>query len=441
MRWIDSLGGTECVTVCARERRIFAAAMMRAGITAVRIRNTDDGGLEAELRRRDHRQLCQQMTARGLPCPEHISSHGLPCVLRRLCRRPGLPVGMVLALAIWIFSTLFVWRVDVVCLDNAQGTAARDFVDVTEIREALADEGIGLGMFLPGLDARRLENHFLRGREDISWMAINRHGTVLSVEVRPAHTASKEQDPKLTVDEEGYLCGTNLVADADGRVLSFSVRGGQMVVGAEQMVLRGTLLASGIYLSDTGDAVGGRAHGEVIAETVRIVQAVVPLVEQTVQTTGQHHTMYTLSLFGKSVISVCHPLPTVSEIVTFLETFRKNGEKSGISTGSCGIIADETISEVTKSELHLPGGLPLPVSVCVTTRTGVKKESRILTNEEALNRAKAVLDAEEAALGARRILSREEAVEYSDDHLTVTRYVFCIDNIAVEEEFRIKPQP
>ena len=56
-------------------------------------------------------------------------------------------------------------------------------------------------------------------------------------------------------------------------------------------------------------------------------------------------------------------------------------------------------------------------------------------------RAKAVLDAEEDTLGAARILSREETFVQEDGALVVTRYVFCVDNIAVEQEFLIKAEP
>ena len=439
MRWIDLIIGTETVVFSARERRIATAVMMRAGLTARSVKNTDDGGLTAELRRRDYRHLCALLAERGLAIPQSVSANGMPRLLRYLKRRPGLPVGAVLALAIWVISTLFVWRVDVICLDNAQGTAARDRVDVVAIQQDLAEAGIGQGLFLPDLDSRRLENRFLLGREDISWMAINRRGTTLSVEVRPAHPASKDREPSLTVDEEGYLHGTNLVADADGRILSFSVHGGQMVAGAEQMVLRGSLLASGVYTSETGDTVAGRAHGEVLAETVRVLQTEVPLTEQVQKTTGKTRKSYTLKLFGRDCFTVSS-LPDLHEIVTFLETFQKTGEKSGIDDGSCGIITDETISDAKDLPLYLPGGLPLPVSVRMTTLTETAEYTISLTEDAALQRARAGLDADEAALAVIRVLSRDEVVERHGDHLTVTRYVSCIDNIAVEEEFRIKPQ-
>jgi len=441
MGWPDWFVGTETVHFPIRERRVYSALLLRAGISAIKTENLADGGLSMVLRHRDFKHLCALSSERGLPIPQSVSRGGLPCLLTFWRRRPGLPIGAILALGIWIVSTLFVWRVDVVCLDNAQGTAGRDHLDINEIQRDLAEEGIAPGLFLPELDARQLENRFLIGREDISWMAINRYGTVLSVEVRPSHAVSNERDPKLTADADGYLHGTNLVADADGRILSFSIHGGQSVVVPEQFVLRGELLASGVYTSDTGDNVGGRAHGEVLAETVRILETEVPLSSLTIQTTGEVSTKHTLSLFGKPLVSVSKPLPGIGEIVTFLETFFKKGEKSGIDGASCGIITDETISDAVEWSLHLPDGLPLPVSIRKTTVTGVREIPRMITEEEALLRARAVLDAEETALGVVRILSREETAVQNEDVLIVTRYVFCVDNIAVEQEFKIKAEP
>ncbi len=437
----DWFCGTETVRLASRERRIYSALLLRGGISAVSTYHLTDGGLALVLRRRDLRRLRAMAAQRNLPMPTSASVGGLPRFLALLKTRPGLPIGTVLALVMLVMSTLFVWRVDVVCLDNAQGTAARDRLDVDAIRSDLAASGVAQGVFLPGMDVRRLENRFLIGREDVSWIAINRCGTVLSVEVRPSHAADRTQEPKLADGEDGYLVGTNLVADADGRILSFSVRGGQPVVAAEEFVLRGQLLASGVYTSETGDNVAGRAHGEFMAETVRILQTEVPLSSQTVQTTGKCRTSYTLCLFGKPVVSVCDPRAAVGEIVTFLETFFKNGEKSGFDGASCGIIADETISDASELSFSMPDGVPLPVSLRKTTEADVIGIPKILTEEEAYLCAKAALDAEEAALGAARILSREETFVQENGALVVTRYVFCIDNIAAEQEYQIKAEP
>ena len=441
MGWVDWFCGAETIRLSARERRYCTALMMREGIAAVKTENTGDGALCVTLRCRDAARLRAVMATHGFMLPQREQLQGLPCLLAFWRRRPGLPIGALLAFCIWMLSTLFIWRVDVVCLDNAQGTAVRDHLDVAQVREQLDEFGITQGMFWPSMDVRRLENRFLIGQEDISWIAINRRGTVLSVEVRPAHPSTDDLEPELTVGEDGYWYGTHLVADADGKILSFSVRGGQPVVQPEQIVLRGELLASGIYTSETGDSVGGRAQGEVMAETVRIIESSIPLTVASVQTTGVIRTEYTVSLFGREVMRVSDPRAQIGEIVTFLETFFKIGEKGGIDGESCGIITNEAISDAGEWSLCLPDGMPLPLSVRKTIVTGVMECPVTLTEQQALQEARIALDAEEEALGAARILSREEAVSWEEDCLTVTRYVYCVDNIAVRQEFKIKAEP
>lgn len=439
MRLLDWFEGVAVVRFAARERRVYTAQMMRGGIRAVGGRNLCDGGLELALRMRDLRRLRALSAERGLAMPGACSVRGLPVLQKRIRMRPGLLIGGVLSAVLLVLLTTVVWRVDVICLDNAQGTAARDRVDIASVKGALAAEGIGIGMFLPGFDARAAENRYLLAHNEISWMAINRVGTVLSVEVRPAHTVSRDGETALLA-EDGYLRGSHLVADADGRILSFSVRGGQMTVVPEQMVLRGQLLASGIYTSETGDAVAGRAHGEVLAETVRVLRADIPITETVIRPDGSVRTEGTFVLFGHDILTVSWPPCLPEQIVTFLETFQKNGEKSGIDRHGCGIITDEAISDAAELPLCLPGGLPLPVSVRVQNYLGIQTTERALTEEEALLRARTALDRQEAALGAKQMISREETVLKQDGVLTAERYVFCVDNIAVPEEYRIKPE-
>ena len=435
---LERLCGTVTVQFTQAERRVCTAQLIRADIRTVRVKNTDDGGLLMELCIRDWHRLRTCMEERGYPVPAVRSVAGLPRIPAYLRRRPGMAVGAVLMTLILIASTMFCWRVDVICLDNAQGTDVRDGVDVYALREALAGEGVGQGMFLWGLDARRIENRFLLEHGDISWMAVNRRGTILSVEVRPSHAVPHDRETPLIPDGEGYLVGTHLVADADGIVRSSYVRGGQLTVQPEQIVLRGQLLASGVYTSDTGDIVCGRAQGEVLADTVRILTARIPLTETVQCATGEVRTEYELALFGHGLLKLEKPLPWGRQIVTFLQTFQNWLKKTGIDGASCGIITDEAISDARESHLCLPDGLPLPVSVRVTTYTGVTETTRELDAAQARLRAKSDLDAQEASLGAREIYSRAESEEWEDGVLTVIRYVSCVDNIAAAEEYRIR---
>ncbi|MBQ7982066.1 MAG: sporulation protein YqfD [Clostridia bacterium] len=441
MRLLDFFDGTETVELGARERRVCTAILVRAAIPIVKSENMEGGGLALTLRQRDMRRFLHLVGARGLAIPAVTRREGIPLVLGFFRRRPGIPAGCVLAAGIWVLSTLFVWRVDVICLDNADAksggsnTASTvDYVDPGAVQTALVEMGVGPGLFLPSFDVRSAENRYLMSQSEVSWMAINRRGTVLSVEVRPSHAVKEDLSDRLAQDgEEGLLRGTHLVADADGIIRSTSVRGGQLMVMPEQMVTAGTLLASGMYTSETGDIVAMRAHGEVMAETVRTLIAEIPLTVTESVYSGKSSSAYILRAFGAEILRLQMP-----EIVTFLEIFQKNADSTGTSGTEYGIITNETIPVTTESVLRLPGGTPLPLTAAVETRHGVVSRTRTLTKEEALRAAKADLDAKEAALAAAQILSREEDVVWGKEMLTVTRYVFCVDNIAAEESFWVK---
>ncbi len=440
MYWLEFFGGTETAVVEAGMRRTYTSLLLRCGIRALGIRNLPDGRIEFCLRRRDMRALEQAALARGLVPPQPEMCRGFPRVLAFLRRRPGVLVGAALAAGLIAASSLFVWRVDIVCLDNAQGAAERDRLDLDEVRRVLSEGGVDVGLFLPSLDVRDVENRILAGQKEISWMAINRSGTVLSVEVRPAHVPDVDRTEALR-PEEGYAVGTNLVADGDGRILSFSVQGGQTVVSAEQMVTEGTLLATGMYTSETGDIVGMRVHGEVLAETVRTLCAEIPLVRSSAIPVDVTRREWTLVAFGKPLLHISWPLFDVGEIVTFLQTFRFWDKNAGISGEKYGIITDETILQDPPKAITLWDGVPLPLVLQSATVLQCTEERYVLTEEEAAACAKKVLDGAMAALGAREILSCEESFSYRDDTLYAVRYVYCIDNIAREEEFRIKTDP
>ena len=176
-------------------------------------------------------------------------------------------------------------------------------------------------------------------------------------------------------------------------------------------------------LGKLGDVLGRRAT--LIAE--------IPLTVTESVYSGKSSSAYILRAFGAEILRLQMP-----EIVTFLEIFQKNADSTGTSGTEYGIITNETIPVTTESVLRLPGGTPLPLTAAVETRHGVVSRTRTLTKEEALRAAKADLDAKEAALAAAQILSREEDVVWGKEMLTVTRYVFCVDNIAAEESFWVK---
>lgn len=419
-----------CVTfkLEKRCRRVYTALLIGNAFPVISVEATEDGGLQVTQRRRVFRAFAETVRRRRLPPPTVTGETGLPMLLHRFSHRPGLLVGGVLATALVALSTLFCWRVDVVCLDNAHAVREADYVDVAAVAERLEDIGVGVGTFLPTLDVRSAEKRFLIGQDTVSWIALNRRGTVLCAEVRSTHAVSDEHSGYVKATGENTAVGTNLVANADGLVRYWVLENGTATVEHEQMVTEGTLLATGFYEAKDGDVLYRRASGKVFAETVRTLRAEIPfsVTEQTA--TGESETRYTFSFFGAEAVTLTVPN------VTFLEIFRNFGKKTGFLPREYDTIIDEH-SFATKD------GCPLPLSWKKETRFYSTAAARTRSREECLSLANAAITAQRAEMTDAEILSSERRVVWEDDRLIVTEDVYCIDNIAEEAPYYLKTNP
>lgn len=434
MLLIDFFRGTRTLRVSPDERRAVFSRLAAMGIPAKRSRWTADGDILLTLYEADFRRY-SAADEDSCPIPGTVSRYGIGVAAAWMKRRPGCAAGGLLAVLLLIVSALFVWRVDVICLDNADAAHPADLVDTEAVKERLREQGVGCGTFLPAFDSRHAEAQFLIGQTEVSWIAVNRRGTVLSVEVRPARAVREDITGKPHDEGDGMLTGTNLVADADGKVLRWELRDGMSVVAAEEMVTKGQVLATGIFESKDGDVRFSRVSGKVYADTLRRLSVTVPFEKEETVYTGERETRRTLVFFGHEL-----PLPARrtlentgeagAENVTFLQIFRNFLGNAGFSADSCVIIEDETV-------LRLPGGVPLPIAVKTETRYGTETVVRRLTEAEARAYAERALDEQRAAMTDAVIRSEETGEVRTEDALTVTRDIFCIDNIAQVREYGI----
>lgn len=416
--------GTYTVRLPLRARRIYFGLLIQNGIPVVKSVPGEEGNLYVTLRTGPYRRYLALLRRRNLPLPELTDHRGLPVWIKRAAARPGMIAGACIAAAIVILSTMFCWRVDVICLDNAWAVRDADYVDTEAVKAELASMGVGTGLFLPGFDVRSAENRFLIQSDSVSWMAINRRGTVLSVEVRSSHAVTDEKEGDIRITEDGLWEGMNLVADADGKIVRFAVEDGNIVVSAEQMVMKGDLLAAGIFESSDGDVRYSCARGKVWAETIRQLRAEIPLQVTEDIATGKTETRYTGHFFRFSL-----PVITRSN-VTFLEIFQNWRKKTGFSDGEYDTIIDEHI-------LTLPDETPLPFTCTAETRLYKTRKTRTLTGEEALALAERSLAEQLSGMPDVTVLSTETNTVWEDDRLIVMREVYCIDNIAEQKPFYI----
>lgn len=112
--------------------------------------------------------------------------------------------------------------------------------DNKEVYDALEDylksKGITYGCFIPKLDLYSLELNILQDVEEISWVGIYPTGGTLNIDVVEAVEKPEYNQQRLP---------SNLVASADGQIVSYEVYSGKPVVQVGSGVHKGQVLVSG----------------------------------------------------------------------------------------------------------------------------------------------------------------------------------------------------
>ncbi|MBO5907306.1 MAG: sporulation protein YqfD [Clostridia bacterium] len=125
---------------------------------------------------------------------------------------------------------------------------------ITDAQIALELEGAGLSVGAPWwqLDRSKIEATLLRNSSEISWVNINRRGSVAYVSVAEKHTT----DGDKSVVPSGYA---NVVARADCVIEEITVKRGVATVKQGDTVKKGDVLISGVLPAEAG---GGFCYAE-----------------------------------------------------------------------------------------------------------------------------------------------------------------------------------
>ncbi len=323
-----------------------------------------------------------------------IARRGLPSFLARLAKRPGLIVGAALGIALFIFSGLFVWDVQV---------SGNEKITQQQVIEELRAAGFGVGSYLPGLQIRQLENRVLMSSENIGWLSINLDGTV-------AHVQILEQ---VNGEEKGETAAknpANLIAARDGQIEYLALYRGNAVVTVGQAVKAGELLVSGLYDSQNAGFRYTRAAGSVMARTERTLEIEIPL-------------QYEQKIYRESILREIE--------LHFFNFSHKIFKNSRNSAAMCDII---------KYEFDFPrlGQNRLPLSFSRTVARLYELLPATRTQEEALDLCYEQLEYELAALsGSVQLLQKEITTEIREDRVVLICTVSCIEDIAQQQEFEI----
>lgn len=318
---------------------------------------------------------------------ELVSRKGLPTLFRKIIKRPGMIVGVLMLVAAMYFYGCFVFDIKI---------SGNERLPDKYVIDALAASGFEVGSYIPAVDFDELSNKVPIGYGDISWIFVNMMGNVAHVEVREyKRDGALNQSPKPPTD---------LVATSDGQIYRFEVSEGITKVSIGQTVCKGDILVSGVEKGEKADYYG-RSVGRVFAKCVRTLSAEIPFeMEQEVETEK--------ILVKKTV-----------KILGIEINLLKN---SSNFDGSCDIIEESR-------KLTLPDGTEMPI--VITKRYAVKKQIRhtVITSSEASFLAQRRLgEMLEDLMGEAEILQMTKSECERGSVYQMSYKIYCIIDISRE---------
>ena len=315
---------------------------------------------------------------------------GFWSLIARYQKRKGLLVGFLLATALLIFSSLFVWDIRI---------EGADAIHENVILEALENRGVYLGSFIPSIDTKTTEQALILDVEGLSFVSINLRGTVARVEIR-----EREEETEI-IDRS---TPSNLIATVDGQIEALRITGGVATVKYGEIVRKGDLLVSGIIDSAALGYRLVRARGEVLARTTKTYEAEIPYETTEKVYTGNFFSQKSVKFFSKTI---------------------KLFIKDSISYSSCDKIESE-------KRIYLFGFIALPVFITETHYAEYEIRQKKLTYEEALKLAqKQIANLRENELSDAEILGIHTSVTEDGATLKLIQQVECI--IDITEEVKI----
>lgn len=317
-----------------------------------------------------------------------LRRRGLPFWQQKLCRRKGLALGgAVFCLLLWFLSGRF-WIITV---------SGNEELPQSLLLSAAQEEGLFSGVARDSIDEKVLAAALMERFPEIGWVSVNTRNC-------QAEICLEEGVPKPE-DQSGET-PANILAAADGQILSIDAFDGVAMVKAGDTVVEGQVLISGIREDQLGVNHAIHARGRVEARTRRSFTAEIPLEYTETVETGETLTRRSLTAFG----------------LTFPLTLRREPE---------GLWRRED-NRYTASLL----GTPLPLWVQEETWLACRQEKRQLTREEAEALAwDAVSLQQRELLGVRgRVLEEESSSKVENGMLRLTVRARCREEIGVTQE-------
>lgn len=329
------------------------------------------------------------------PSEISVMNMGLPFIMLRYKFRLGMILGTLASVAIIIYSTFFVWKIDIVGNVRLSGT---------QIIQMLEKHGFYEGTFLPDVDLKRIETAIMAENNDVAFISIYMKGTNAKIQVNERTFSNEEED--LTLPK-------NIVASYPGQILKTEVLSGEKVVKRGQAVEKGQLLVSGVIDSNTVGFRVRSAAGKILASTEHYIEYRIPLVQTEKHYTGREIKRNSIKILGK-----------------YINFF--------INSGNLYQKYDTIYDEGT---VALFDAVELPIYYAVTTYAEyVEREVEI----EPKRARELAYDKYAEFIGTRKSIAIEKenfTEEVRDGYFILSGTVECIEDIAEEKIFYYNQEP
>ena len=260
-------------TLCGLNLERFMNLLGKQGIPLLAAARRDTRTLDCACYSADLpaiRQLAQEKGWRLLdPRPAQLSA-----AAAWLRRRPGVPAGLALALALILTLSQFVWQVEI----HQAGAYQAD------IAAYLTELGYRPGRLKRTVDAASLERALTRRYPSLAWLHVYVHASTLVVDVSQGVPM-----PDLPTAGEG-----DVTALRDGIISMVNVYAGTPLVKVGDAVRAGQVLIRGRERAADGQTVPIKARGVVLARCWRSETVQLPLTEIQSGETGRQTVRFQL---------------------------------------------------------------------------------------------------------------------------------------------------
>lgn len=347
------------------------------------IKNSSNGFF-VNLKIKDYKKLRKlRKTIKFPPKFKIYKKYGLPFILKSYEKRKGIAVGIILSLLLLNLLSNYIW--DIKVIGNEQ-------IPTSKIIAVCEELGVKKGIRKRALDTYNLKPSFILKCDGIAWCSFNVEGSVLTVDISEAKDSSKDKD----------TIPSNIIATADGVIISAEISKGTRLVENGQAIRRGDLLVSGaINYGEKTDFI--KSEGIIIAETDRIFTKTVPFKFKKNILTGKERTLKVLDFFNIKI-----PL--------FLGNVRFNSQ------------------EETESKSVKMFGRELPISITSKTFNELNEIEIQRTEEEAINQALCEIACEIKNLPIKKVEIVDFIYEKKSNSLEVCLKIKCYEDIGKEEK-------